>query len=1005
MGQLFFIPELSVGAGGDVVGPASATDNAVARFDGITGKLIQNSVMIVDDAGNTTTPGTVNGRNIAVDGAKLDTIETGADVTDFANVSTALGGAAGANVGWIFKSDGLGSGTMQPNTASIARSITVGLSGDVDYTSVATAVAAAVLGGAGAATPWQVLVYPGTYIESPFTLPPGVVITSVNGEGENLVILVAANPLVDFITHTGGALIGATILGVTDPAAALIRMATPGVPGVLIKVNIGACSNGLIVESGAIGIVIRCTTAVVTPAAGIGTAFTVTDAGSQLLLQQLAATVPTAILPAYPGVNPIETTVSVTSGALAQILTSSIIVAANTATQAGVYVDDSAFVDLQTTTFADNATAVRIGTVGTSSASLLACALSNNTINLESLSAVGEFRGYLSVDDQKFSFVAGTTFSGSVLNAATDHFDAFALTGVYPDTFTELDILDWFFKFSSSASWDGGTLSDGGGLNVDIAAGTGVIKRSVDSDAYSVSWAGATILLPASVTRFISYNSTTDTLIATAGAPGNADILLGVVVTGGAAIRYIHNTNWTSSSLAKKIRDYFYTTRRVIAISGLAGQVGSGPTKITVDPGSYYLSFEIISYAGAVDATFNAFYGTDGATELSAQTDVNTTDYDNAGVLTAMTAGFFRSDTLYLTSDGRLSLLFGTAEFATQLAAEGELPALPTTFLEQSAIAIASLIVEEGVGIASVLDRRPFGEPAGGSTGGGGVSDHGALTGLTDDDHLQYLLVDGTRAMSGALDMGAQNITNVGLVDGVDVPAHAARHLPGGADALTTGAPSNLLVGGGNVTGVAASFARADHLHGITRGTPVTIGTANAAGVSSDFAGADHVHAHGNLAGGSLHDLVVPAGAAGFMSGADKTKLDGLPSVVPSAILLWGSNDVTRSTTTRYLFPSYTNDTAFTTPVQWRSPRAGTLQNLRVRHNTTAGNGNAIVYTVRVNGIASALTVSLASTSSDGSDLVNTVAVAAGDLLDIEVTKALDITSSPSNIMASLECT
>lgn len=37
-------------ASGDVVGPASATDNAVARFDGTTGKLIQNSGVIVDDA-------------------------------------------------------------------------------------------------------------------------------------------------------------------------------------------------------------------------------------------------------------------------------------------------------------------------------------------------------------------------------------------------------------------------------------------------------------------------------------------------------------------------------------------------------------------------------------------------------------------------------------------------------------------------------------------------------------------------------------------------------------------------------------------------------------------------------------------------------------------------------------------------------------------------------------------------------------------------------------------
>jgi hypothetical protein len=36
---------------GDVVGPASSTDNAVARFDSTTGKLLQNSVVTVGDTG------------------------------------------------------------------------------------------------------------------------------------------------------------------------------------------------------------------------------------------------------------------------------------------------------------------------------------------------------------------------------------------------------------------------------------------------------------------------------------------------------------------------------------------------------------------------------------------------------------------------------------------------------------------------------------------------------------------------------------------------------------------------------------------------------------------------------------------------------------------------------------------------------------------------------------------------------------------------------------------
>ena len=41
---------------GDVVGPASATDNAIARYDTTTGKLIQTSLVTIDDSGSVNIP-------------------------------------------------------------------------------------------------------------------------------------------------------------------------------------------------------------------------------------------------------------------------------------------------------------------------------------------------------------------------------------------------------------------------------------------------------------------------------------------------------------------------------------------------------------------------------------------------------------------------------------------------------------------------------------------------------------------------------------------------------------------------------------------------------------------------------------------------------------------------------------------------------------------------------------------------------------------------------------
>jgi len=59
-------------AGGDVVGPSSSTDNAIARFDSTTGKVIQNSTVTIND----------NGTLEAVNGISFDTTPTSAPTAE-----------------------------------------------------------------------------------------------------------------------------------------------------------------------------------------------------------------------------------------------------------------------------------------------------------------------------------------------------------------------------------------------------------------------------------------------------------------------------------------------------------------------------------------------------------------------------------------------------------------------------------------------------------------------------------------------------------------------------------------------------------------------------------------------------------------------------------------------------------------------------------------------------------------------------------------------------------
>jgi hypothetical protein len=77
---------------GDVVGPASSTDNAIARFDSTTGKLLQNSSATIDDSGNITATsfiGDLTGNADTATALAANPVDCGAG--EFANAIAANG--------------------------------------------------------------------------------------------------------------------------------------------------------------------------------------------------------------------------------------------------------------------------------------------------------------------------------------------------------------------------------------------------------------------------------------------------------------------------------------------------------------------------------------------------------------------------------------------------------------------------------------------------------------------------------------------------------------------------------------------------------------------------------------------------------------------------------------------------------------------------------------------------------------------------------------------------
>ena len=95
----FTITNTSPSLGGDVVGPASSTDNAIARFDTTTGKLLQNSVVLVDDTGAVTGVTTLTASTSVTTPIVQATSSAGLALRNSAGTTQiSMGGGGGDNV-------------------------------------------------------------------------------------------------------------------------------------------------------------------------------------------------------------------------------------------------------------------------------------------------------------------------------------------------------------------------------------------------------------------------------------------------------------------------------------------------------------------------------------------------------------------------------------------------------------------------------------------------------------------------------------------------------------------------------------------------------------------------------------------------------------------------------------------------------------------------------------------------------------------------------------------
>ena len=418
------------------------------------------------------------------------------------------------------------------------------------------------------------------------------------------------------------------------------------------------------------------------------------------------------------------------------------------------------------------------------------------------------------------------------------------------DQSKSIDITKLLREASTLGLISGGTLSEGTGpLEVDVAAGNGFLD-DISGVVQEISWDAETLTLSANQDVYITVNE--NGVVGTSSSLTNyyRTIILGRVRTHDTDVCFIESSYLDMKHWGNRIEGVFRDALGPLFSSGCTvAENGTTARSLDVTAGHFFFGSREYSPSGGVGITFTAQYrdGSGGWIGTPSQTLVDNAKYDDGdGVLGDITAGYYVKHALYLIGDGALEeyhLVYGQTEFTSQgEAVTGNIPA-PPSFFRDGVTIIASIIVQQGNNnIVSILDERPRIGFA--STASSASSDHGSLLGLADDDHTQYLLEDGSRAMSGNLDMGGNNITNVGTVDGIDVSSHASRHLPNGDDPLTTAIATGIDGDTTNSIGIQNSFARSDHAHAISTGAASSQipDQANAEGTSAALARADHVH-------------------------------------------------------------------------------------------------------------------------------------------------------------------
>lgn len=333
---------------------------------------------------------------------------------------------------------------------------------------------------------------------------------------------------------------------------------------------------------------------------------------------------------------------------------------------------------------------------------------------------------------------------------------------------------DFFKTITSAGRLTGGEIVNNAGTEIIVTAGTGLARIADDdiSQVKYIAWVNSSpINVPTdSIMYFgIDYNSGTPIVINTTDYTEfdlDTQFPLGSVINQKDELYILNNPWWIGDGLTNVI-ERFQSQGWLVRDENMGGLIlgVTGTRNPTLTGGvlwSRLVEHTIPAFDSSSGDTFDMYYrdGVGGYNEMADLTQYNITKWDD-GSGTLQTIGNNQYAVIWVwinVASQKISLIYPQMTYPSSASAEAE--QVPSTFPSmwyKGGVIAGRIIIKQGQD-APVQVQSAFTQVFTAAQ----AADHGNLAGLTDDDHTQYLLANGSRALSGNLNMNGYKITKVG---------------------------------------------------------------------------------------------------------------------------------------------------------------------------------------------------------------------------------------------------